>query len=51
MRHAKYGCPLFAFAFRSGLGQSLHDLAEADVAAGNADFVWVHLDLSDAAAN
>jgi zinc transporter len=48
--HAKYGCPLFAFAFRSGLGQSLHDLAEADVAAGNADFVWVHLDLSDAAA-
>jgi hypothetical protein len=48
--HAKYGCPLFAFAFRSGLGQSLHDLAEADVAAGNAGFVWVHLDLSDAAA-
>src|ERR1700719_667874 len=48
--HAKYGCPLFGFAFRSGLGQSLHDLAEADVAAGNADFVWVHLDVSDAAA-
>src|SRR5262244_3873450 len=42
--------PLFGFAFRSGLGQSLHDLAEADFAADNADFVWVHLDLSDAAA-
>jgi hypothetical protein len=48
---AKHGCPLIAFAFRGGLGQSLHDFAEADVAAGNADFVWVHLDLSDAAAN
>jgi hypothetical protein len=46
----KVWCPQFAFAFRSGLGQSLHDLAEADVAAGNADFVWVHLDLSEAAA-
>ena len=42
--------PLFAFAFRSGLGQSLRDLAETDLAAGNADFVWVHLDLSDAEA-
>ena len=50
MCHAKYGCPLFAFAFRNGLAQSLHDLAEADDAAGNANFVWVHLDLSDAAA-
>jgi zinc transporter len=39
-----------AFAFRNGLGQALHDLAQADVAAGNADFVWVHLDLRDAAA-
>ena len=29
-------------------GQPLHDLAEADVATGNADFVWVHLDLRDA---
>jgi len=46
---AKHECPLFAFAFRRGLGQSLHDFAEADVTAGNADFVWVHLDLSDAA--
>jgi len=44
------GGPSFAFAFRHGLGEALHDLAEADVAAGNADFVWVHLDLRDAAA-
>jgi hypothetical protein len=43
------GGPSFAFVFRGGLGQPLHDLAEADVAAGNADFVWVHLDLRDAA--
>jgi zinc transporter len=42
--------PLFAFAFRSGLGQALRDLAEADAAAVDADFVWVHLDLRDAAA-
>src|SRR5215472_4591198 len=44
------GRPQFAFAFRSGLGQALHNLAEADVAADNADFIWVHLDLGDAAA-
>jgi len=44
------GRPLFAFAFRGGLWQAPSDFAEADVAAGNADFVWVHLDLSDAAA-
>ena len=44
------GRPLFAFAFRGGLAQPLRDLAEADVAASNADFVWVHLDLRDAAA-
>jgi zinc transporter len=42
--------PLFAFAFRGGLGQTLHNLAEADFAAGNADFVWAHLDLRDPAA-
>jgi hypothetical protein len=42
--------PVFAFAFRNGLGRPLRDRAEADVATGNADFVWVHLDLSDAAA-
>ena len=40
---------LFAFAFHGGRGQALQDFAEAD-AAGNADFVWVHLDLRDAAA-
>jgi hypothetical protein len=44
------GRPSFAFAFRSGLGEALRDLAAADVAPGNADFVWVHLDLGDAAA-
>jgi zinc transporter len=44
------GRPLFAFAFRGGSGQALRDFAEADAAAGNADFVWVHLDLRDAAA-
>ena len=44
------GHPTFAFAFRGGSGQALRDLAEADAAATNADFVWVHLDLRDAAA-
>jgi zinc transporter len=44
------GRPLFAFAFRSGLWQTLRDLAEADVAAGGADYIWVHLDLRDAEA-
>ena len=43
------GSSLFAFAFHGGRGQALQDFAEAD-AAGNADFVWVHLDLRDAAA-
>ena len=41
--------PLFAFAFRGGLVEALRDIAEAD-AMGNADFLWVHLDLRDAAA-
>jgi zinc transporter len=44
------GRPLFAFAFRDGLWQVMSDLAEVDVAAGDADFMWVHLNLSDAAA-
>jgi zinc transporter len=44
------GRPLFAFAFRGALWQAPSDLAETDVAASNADFVWVHLDLRDAAA-
>jgi zinc transporter len=42
--------PLFAFTFRSGLSEPLCDLTGADVAASDADFVWVHLDLSDAGA-
>ena len=50
VHRATHECPLFAFAFRGGLGQSLYDLAEVDIAAGNADFVWVHLDLREAAA-
>jgi hypothetical protein len=40
----------FAFAFRGGLSQARSALSEIDVAAGNADFVWVHLDLGDATA-
>ena len=47
---AQQECPLFAFAFHSGLGQSLPNLAEVDVTTGNPDFVWVHLDLGDPAA-
>ena len=50
VHRATHECPLFAFAFRGGLAQSLHDFAEVDIAAGNADFVWVHLDLREAAA-
>ena len=42
--------PLFAFAFRSGLGHMLCDFADADAAGDKVDFVWVHLDLSDATA-
>jgi len=42
--------PLFAFVFRDGVGQALQDFASADVAASNADFIWLHLDLRDAAA-
>jgi zinc transporter len=42
--------PLFAFAFRDGLWQAPRDLAEVDAVAGIADFVWVHLDLGDEAA-
>ena len=42
--------PLFAFAFRGGLVEALHDFAEAEITACNADFVWVHLDLRNTAA-
>ena len=44
------GRPLFAFAFRSGLGHMLCDFADADASGDNVDFVWVHLDLSEATA-
>jgi zinc transporter len=44
------GRPLFVFAFRGGLWQTPSDFEAADVATGKAEFVWVHLDLSDAAA-
>jgi len=44
------GCPLFAFAFRGGLVEALRDFAQAEIEARNADFVWVHLDLREAAA-
>ena len=44
------GRSTFAFVFRSGLLQAQSDLADVDVATDNADFAWVHLDLSDAAA-
>ena len=44
------GRPLIAIAFRSGLAHAVSDFAEVDAAAVNADFVWAHLDLSDAVA-
>jgi len=43
-------CLLFAFAFRGGLVEALRDFAQAEIEARNADFVWVHLDLREAAA-
>ena len=50
MQNVNDSRPLFAFAFRSGLGHALDDFVEVDTAPGGADFVWVHLDLSDATA-
>src|SRR6516162_7270206 len=44
------GRPLFAFAFRGVRWHAPSTLAEVDVAASSTDFVWVHLDLTDAAA-
>jgi hypothetical protein len=41
---------LFGFSFRGGRGRALRDLEEFDVAASDADFMWVHLDLRDVAA-
>jgi zinc transporter len=43
------GRPLFAFAFHGGLWQASSTFAEVDTAAANTDFVWVHLNLNDAA--
>jgi zinc transporter len=43
------GHPLFAFAFHGGSWQALSTFAEVDTIAANTDFVWVHLDLDDAA--
>jgi hypothetical protein len=42
--------PLFAFAFHGGRGRALRDYEEFDVATSDGDFMWVHLDLRDAAA-
>jgi Mg2+ and Co2+ transporter CorA len=44
------GRPWFAFAFQGRRGRAVCDLDEFDVAASSADFMWVHLDLRDAAA-
>jgi hypothetical protein len=38
------GRSTFAFVFRGGLPRAQSDLADVDVAAGSADFAWVHLD-------
>jgi zinc transporter len=43
------GRPLFAFAFDDGVWQTRSTLVDVDAAADHTDFVWVHLDLSDAA--
>src|SRR5262249_62353736 len=50
LQNVSDGRPLFAFEFRKGLGYLLDDLAEADAATDDVDFVWVHLDLRDATA-
>jgi len=44
------GGPQFAFAFRDGSWQAPSDFVEVDAAAAKAEFLWVHLDLGDAAA-
>ncbi len=44
------GHPLFALAFRGGRGRALRDLEEFDVATSDVDFMWVHLDLGNVAA-
>ena len=44
------GHPWLAYAFHGGRGRALRALEEFDVGASDVDFVWVHLDLRDAAA-
>jgi Mg2+ and Co2+ transporter CorA len=44
------GSPLFAFAFRGGRGRALRELEDYDVTTSDVDFMWVHLDLRDVAA-
>ena len=44
------GRPLFAFAFRSGEWRAPNTLAEVDAAVDGTDFIWVHLNLADTAA-
>jgi zinc transporter len=41
---------MFAFAFRGGRWHAPSTLAEVDAAAGSTDFIWVHLNLTDTAA-
>lgn len=43
------GRPLFAFAVHDRRWQVLTTLADVDAAVDSADFIWVHVDLSDAA--
>jgi zinc transporter len=44
------GHPVFAYAFRGDRRQALRSFEEFDAATKDADFLWVHLDLRDAAA-
>src|SRR3974377_1618970 len=44
------GRPLFAFAYRGGRWQAPSTFAEIDAAADSTDFIWVHLSLTDTAA-
>jgi hypothetical protein len=50
LQNVNDGRPLFAFEFRRGLGHALSDFAEVDAVEDKVDFVWVHVDLSDAPA-
>jgi zinc transporter len=41
--------PLFAFVVRGGRWQAVSTFADVDATAASADFIWVHLNLSDTA--